>query len=213
VTAREPSDTTRHQRTFTPPAPSDEHPSALPPLRGWHGTSTGRRIVNFSSRLVSVSAVALLFGCGSDDPPPPADVDGTYSVTVTNGPAACPLDGWTEGAVTPGVPMIVTQNDDTVSADVGGAGAVFLGLWCGSAHFTGTVYGSDVALALNGTRSLSSGSCAFTVDAHVSLTASGNTLSGSITYATNTNSSPDCALIRTCTSRMNLTGTRPASGN
>ncbi len=153
--------------------------------------------------------------CGNDSAShgTPADVHGTYSLNVTNGPSTCPLQGWTEGAQTMNVPLTVTQNGGSVTADVGGAGAIFLDLWCGNAHIGGSVSGSDVELALTGTRSISSGSCAFTVDAHVSATAAGDTLSGSITYTPNTNSSADCAGINTCSARMNLNGTRPPPSN
>jgi len=151
----------------------------------------------------------FLYGCGGKDDGPPADVHGTYTLNVTNGPSTCPLDGWTQGAVTMGVPLTVMQNGKSVSADVGGAGAVFLELWCGGAHLSGSVSGSDVSLDLNGTRSLSSGSCAFTIDAHVSATLGNDSLSGSIVYVPNTNASPDCAAIRACSARMNLSGSRP----
>lgn len=154
-----------------------------------------------------VGALSFLSGCGTDGSPP-ANVQGTYSLTVTNGPSTCPLQGWTQGAVTMNVPFTVTQNTESVSAEVGGAGAVFLGLWCGTAHLTGSVSGSDVEMTLTGTRSLSSGSCAFTIDARVSATVTNGSLSGSITYAPNTNSSPDCAGVNTCTAAMNLSGAR-----
>lgn len=151
----------------------------------------------------------MLNGCGGSNDGPPADVHGTYTLNVTNGPSTCPLDTWTQGAVTMGVPLTVTQNGASVSADVGGAGAVFLGLWCGSAHLQGSVTGSDLSLDLNGKNSLSSGTCAFTIDAHVSATVGNDTLTGSITYVPNTNTSADCAAVRTCSARMNLNGTRP----
>jgi hypothetical protein len=163
--------------------------------------------------------LCVLPGCGSDRSPltgvndTPADVHGMYALNVTNGPSTCPLQGWTEGAVTTNVPLSVSQSGGSVSADVGGAGAVFLGLWCGNAHLAGSVSGSDLVLTLTGTRSLSSGSCAFTVDARVSATVANDSLSGSITYAPNTNSSADCVGVDACTAKMNLSGSRPPPGN
>jgi hypothetical protein len=164
-------------------------------------------------------ALFILPGCGSAPSPlmemdqTPADVHGMYALNVTNGPSTCPLQGWTQGAVTTNVPLSVSQNAGSVSADVGGAGTLFLDLWCGNAHLAGSISGSDLELTLTGTRSLSSGACAFTVDARVSATVSDDTLSGSITYTPNTNSSPDCAGVNACTARMNLNGTRPPSSN
>ena len=150
----------------------------------------------------------VLPGCGGDDSPP-TNVAGTYTLNVTNGPSTCPLGGWMPGNVTMDVPLVITQNGSSVTADVGGAGAVFLNLYCGNAHLEGSVSGSNMELKLTGTRSLSSGSCAFTIDAHLSATVGNDALSGSITYTPNTNTSPDCAAVNTCSARMNLNGTRP----
>ena len=156
--------------------------------------------------------LSAAIGCG-DDPPPPADVHGNYTLTVTNGPSTCPLPNWNQGAVTPNIPFTVTQNGSGVSADVGGLGAIFLNAYCGNAHLEGSVTGSDMDLSLAGTRGLTSGSCAFTIDAHLVATLQNDAISGSISYAPNTNSSADCAAVRTCAARMNFNGTRPPPGN
>jgi hypothetical protein len=161
---------------------------------------------------VLVLALPVLTGCGGDDPPPPADVHGNYTLTVTNGPSTCPLPNWNQGSVTPNIPFTVTQNGGSASADVGGLGAVFLSAYCGNAHLEGSVVGTDMDLVLKGTRPLSSGSCAFTIDAHLVATLQGDALTGSISYAPNTNSSPDCAAVQSCAARMNFNGTRPPSG-
>jgi hypothetical protein len=160
---------------------------------------------------LAVSVVSAV-GCGNSDSPPPADIHGNYTLSETNGPSTCPLPNWTQGASTSGIPFRVSQNGSSASGDVGGAGAIFLGLYCGNAHLEGTVSGPNVDLRLTGTRSLSSGSCAFTIDAHLEATVDKDVLTGSISYAPNTNSSPDCAAVRTCTARMNLNGTRPPTG-
>lgn len=159
-----------------------------------------------------VASLPILQACSSSDSAPPADVHGNYTLNETNGPSTCPLQNWNQGASTSGIPVTLTQNGTSVSGDVGGAGAVFLDLYCGNAHLEGTVSGSTLDLHLTGTRSLSSGSCAFTIDAHLVATVDNDALTGSITYAPNTNTSPDCAAIATCSARMNLNGTRPPSG-
>lgn len=158
--------------------------------------------------LCLVTVLALL-GCGDDSEP--IDVHGNYTLNVTNGPSTCPLENWNQGVSTSGIPLTVTQNGSSVSADVGGAGAIFLTVYCGNAHLEGSVSGADLDLTLQGTRSLSSGSCAFTIDAHMVATIDNDALSGSITYTPDTNTSADCAAVRTCTARMNLNGTRPPS--
>lgn len=164
------------------------------------------------SSLVSSCALLVLSGCGGDDAPPPADVHGNYTMTVTNGPSSCPLPNWNQGAVTQNIPFTVTQNGSSASADVGGAGALFLNVYCGTAHLEGTVTGSDMNLHLRGNNSFSTGSCAFTVDANLVATLQNDALSGSIVYAPNPNMSPDCATIQSCSARMNFNGVRPASG-
>ncbi len=164
------------------------------------------------SFLVSSCALSILMGCGDDDPPPPADVHGNYTVTVTNGPSTCPLPNWNQGAVTQNIPLNVTQNGGSVTADVGGLGAAFLNLYCGTAHLEGTAVGNDVNLHLEGNNSFSSGSCAFTIDANLAATLQGDALSGSIVYSPNTNVSADCAAVQSCSARMNFNGVRPASG-
>jgi hypothetical protein len=157
--------------------------------------------------LLAVVSTSFLGGCGEDSPPP-ADVHGMYTLNVTNGPSTCQLQGWMDGAMTSGIPLTISQNGSSLTADVGGAGAVFLDLYCGNSHFVGTVSGSNIDLALTGTRSLSSGSCAYTIDAHVVGTVQNDKLTGSITYTPNTNTSPDCAAVHTCSAKMNLDGTR-----
>lgn len=166
---------------------------------------------SIAPRLLALVSPFLLGSCGGDSPPPPADVHGMYTLNVINGPSTCPLQGWTEGASTSGIPLTISQNGSSLSADVGGAGAVFLDLYCGNAHFEGTVSGSNIDLVLTGTRSLSSGSCAYTINAHSVGNVQNDVLTGSITYTPNTNTSPDCAAVQACSARMNLNGTRPPS--
>src|SRR5204863_7396720 len=83
----------------------------------------------FMKPVVSLFSACLLLplaGCGGDDPPPPADVHGSYTLSETNGPSSCPLPNWTQGSSTQGIPFTINQNGSSISVDVGGAGAVFL---------------------------------------------------------------------------------------
>jgi hypothetical protein len=163
--------------------------------------------------LCLATLVVALLGCGDDDDDAVADVQGTYTLNVTNGPSSCPLTDWNQGATTSGIPLTVTQNGSSVSADVGGAGAIFLNVYCGNAHLEGSVSGMELDLTLQGSRSHSSGTCAFTIDAQLVATVNNDTISGSITYTPDTNSSADCVPVRACSARMNFNGTRPPSGD
>lgn len=165
-----------------------------------------------ASLLASFCMISALSACGDDSPPPPADVHGVYSISETNGPSSCQIPNWNQGASTTGIPFTVTQNGGSVSADVGGVGQIFLMGCCGNAHFAGSVSGNTLDLRLAGTTSLSAGSCAYTIDAHLVATVQNDALTGTVTYTPNTNSSPDCASVQTCSARMNVNGTRPPSG-
>jgi hypothetical protein len=166
--------------------------------------------MKFIVRCVLLVCLPPVFsGCGGDDSKPPTDVHGDYTLSATNGPSTCPLPGWTENSTTSGIPFKITQNGASVSGDVGGAGQVFLGIYCGNSHLEGSVSGPDIDMRLAGTNSLSSGSCAFTINAHLVATVVNDELTGTISYAPDTNSSQDCAAVRTCTASMSLKATRP----
>lgn len=154
--------------------------------------------------------VALLsaLGCGDDDPPP-ADFAGEYTLAITNGASTCPLDTWTEGTSSTGVPLTIAQDGDSVTVTVGGAGAVGLGLLIGAATLEGTVDGDTMTLTRPGTRAFSAGSCAFTIDARAAADLDGDALTGEIVYRPNANDSPDCAGLASCKATQRFNGTRP----
>ena len=159
-------------------------------------------------------AVPLLAGagaCGGGGDSAPADVHGGYTVSITNGPSTCPIQGWTPGTTSQGIPVSFTQNGANVTAAVGGAGGVYLGAITGGTTFQGTVTGSSLGMSIKGSRPLSSGTCAFTIDAKLEATSSGDVIQGTVSYVPNTNTSPDCAAIAGCTARQDFNGTRPPS--
>lgn len=154
--------------------------------------------------------LGLAAACGGSDPPPTPDIHGTYTISTTNGQGAC-LPGWTPGQTASNISVDVTQSGGSVTATVTGvSSAVLIGLWGQGANvYQGTVSGSSLDLVAHGTRSYSSGSCAFTVDATLHATVSGDVMQGTIVYTPNTNSSPDCASVRTCSASQSFNGTRP----
>lgn len=163
-------------------------------------------------RHAPVLALALTLpvalGCGDDDPPP-ADFAGEYTLAITNGASTCPLDTWTEGESSTGVPLTIAQDGASVTVTVGGAGALGLGLLVGVATLEGTVEGDTMTLTRPGTRAFSAGSCAFTIDAHATADLDGDVLTGKIVYRPNANDSPDCEGLASCTATQRFNGTRP----
>jgi len=115
--------------------------------------------------------LAVLAGaCSSDSA---ANVAGTYTIALTiqqNGAASWamirePLRLASTGGGHP--------RGSKVTAQVQGAAALGLGLATGSATFTGTVLGNSLDLSISGTVSGSSGTCAFTRNAHLVGTVAG----------------------------------------
>jgi hypothetical protein len=148
---------------------------------------------------------AALAGCGDD----PADVAGEYSVNVTNRDNGCMFEDWTEGDTATGIPVSITQDGSSVTAEVGGLTRALLLFWLGGATFTGTVRGDQLDLQLQGTRSMSSGNCAYTMDAVIDAEVRGDTLSGEIRYEARTNNQPDCGTLTGCATVQGLSGARP----
>lgn len=152
-----------------------------------------------------VAALGLCAACGSD----PADVAGTYSIALTNRANGCAIANWTEGPVGGTVTMVVTQTGDAASADVQGLARAALDALTGGHVFTGGVDGSALALTITGTRAMSQGACAYTIDADLDATLAGDTLSGSVFYRARTNGAADCGALTGCQSQQDFAGARP----
>ena len=75
--------------------------------------------------------------------------------------------------------------------------------------FTGAVDGSDLALTITGTRAMSQGACAYTIDADLDATLAGDALSGSVFYRARTNGAADCGALTGCQSQQDFAGARP----
>lgn len=154
--------------------------------------------------LLGAVACALLGGCSS-----PADVAGDYTLSLTNRANPCMFDNWTEGDSTTGVAMTITQNEEAVTASVGGVAGAALDLILASHEFTGTIDDEHMDLRITGERAASMGGCAYTLNADVAADIDGDTLTGTITYRPQTNNSPDCDYLNTCSNVQAFNGTRP----
>jgi hypothetical protein len=148
-----------------------------------------------------VLAVGLV-GCGSD----PADVAGNYTVAVTNRDNGCNFSNWTVGESAPGIPVVITQDGETATAEVTGPTGVVMQFWLGSNVYQGSVDGDELDLTLHGTRSMTTGDCAFFYNSEILATSDGDLLTGRINYRPQGNGSPDCT---ECLTYQDFNGTRP----
>lgn len=148
--------------------------------------------------------VVLVAACGSD----PVDVEGTYSVGLTNRANGCNFQNWTVGAMTSGVSVVITQNGANAIAEVQGIAGGYLSFAFGSSTFSGDVDENTLDLFLAGTRPQQSGNCTYTYDGTIHATLVGDALNGSLTYSSNGNDNTDCAAI-VCDSVQDFAGSRP----
>lgn len=154
--------------------------------------------------VLSVLTGLTLASCGDD----PANVAGTYTISLTNGPNGCELDSWEEGATSTGTTVVITQEGDAISADVQGVAGTYLDLIVGSSMFEGTVSGSHLDARLTG-RALTQGSCAYTVLIDMDADLDGDVLQGSLTWFAQTNALESCGILNTCRNTQAFNGTRP----
>ncbi|HTQ46576.1 MAG TPA: hypothetical protein VMI75_27675 [Polyangiaceae bacterium] len=157
-------------------------------------------------RTIPLAFVAL-FACGSSSNGPPANVAGTYTVSVTNGQNGCMVGTFTPGAMTAGVTVQVTQNGTQVSADVMGLAGVYLTAGVGSSTLVGQINGSTANLTASANHT--TGMCAYTTTATANMTFDGDTMQGTITYSDSGNGSSDCGVVEACTNTQNFAGSRP----
>lgn len=143
--------------------------------------------------------------CGGDD----ADVEGEYTIALTNRDNGCQLENWQVGAMSSGIPVVITQEGSEVSASVEGGAGVVLDIALGSHIYSGSIDGDDLFLELFGTRAQAMNTCSYTFNSVIDARASGDALEGRIEYRAVTNGSPDCASLEGCVSFQEFNGTRP----
>src|SRR4051812_30719550 len=153
----------------------------------------------------SLVVLGLLVGCSGD----PVDVEGTYTVGVTNRDNGCNFGNWTVGDMSSGITVQITQSAGAVNADVGGATGVILDLAFGSHTFSGSLDGNELDLTLPGTRAQTSGNCTYTYDGEILATTNGDLLTGRINYKPATNGHSECAAIAGCLTYQEFNGSRP----
>lgn len=161
-----------------------------------------------------VSVLVLAGGCGGDDPP--ADVSGTYALSITNGPNECMVANWTAGQNSVGqVNLVLVQQADPtrVSGEVmGSSGFVELifRLAYGSNNFSGTVNGSSLMMELvGGGPAEMTGACTHTRHARAVATLDKDTITGTLYHYFKTNGVPDCGYRTSCNNGQMFNGTRP----
>jgi hypothetical protein len=146
--------------------------------------------------------------CGGGDDPPAA-IEGSYTVAITNGENKCNLQNWDEGATAMNIPFTITQDGTKLMGTVGGAAALVIVALLGSADYDGDVQGDGFVLKNFGTSSFTSGDCQFTIKAVVNGSISGDVIMGTIEYTPVTNDSPACGALEACVSEQLFNGTRP----
>jgi len=143
-------------------------------------------------------------GCGGGD----ANVEGTWSIAVTNRDNGCALANWQVGNQAANIPVEIVQEDSDVNATITGAVGGYVALVLGSNVFTGGVDGDALTLELYG-RAQQQGNCSFSYNAVLLGDVDGDTMTGRIDYRGVTNNNPDCAAIEGCVSFQEFNGTRP----
>jgi hypothetical protein len=79
----------------------------------------------------------------------------------------------------------------------------------GQSSFSGTVSGHTFDLAMAGTTAGSNGSCAYTVNADMVGSLTGDSIQGKIIYTYATNKTTDCGTRDTCQDIQLFSGSRP----
>jgi hypothetical protein len=151
---------------------------------------------------------SLVAACGSDDP---ANVEGNFTIAVTNRDNGCNLANWTVGDSSAGIPVQIAQEGENVTATVTGLTGTGLDIALGSHVFSGQIDGSDLNLDLFGTRPQMQNTCTYTYNAKIDGSVDGDAIMGRVEYraATTTPQNPDCASIQGCLSFQEFNGTRP----
>lgn len=154
-------------------------------------------------------ALALVLGAAACSDDEPADLGGTYTIVLTNRDNGCNLTNWEVGRPSDPVAVVITQAGADVTVDVQGLAGSALDFVLGSHAFDGSVSGHAVTATITGTRAQSQGACAYTYDATIEGTLSGDNLNGRVLYQARTNQAADCGTLTGCTSFQDFAGARP----
>jgi hypothetical protein len=150
--------------------------------------------------------LVALCGCSSDSEFT-NDVAGTYTVAITNGKSSCDFKDWVEDKEATGVDLTITQDGQKIHGTIGGIAGVYLVVAIGTNELDGTIQKDSLSMTGYG-RSMMQGNCAFSYNVNVKGTQTGDSINGSITYATKSNRNPDCAALE-CSATQAFNGSRP----
>jgi hypothetical protein len=148
-------------------------------------------------------------GTGGTGSVPDANVDGVYTVHVTNGENTCStVMDWMEGAQTRDIPLTIVQDGTALTGTVGGLMGVYLVLVIGKAEGEGEVNGDHFTITIYGNKAYTQGNCTLTLNATLDGTVTGDAISGSVTYRPAISTNPDCAPYD-CEAAQAFSGSRP----
>ncbi len=165
-------------------------------------------------RTLGIASLGLFaLACSSNAP---ADFTGNYDVTVTDGTNNCGFGNWNDGQATSNITASISQDASAMSVaqvTVTGLTALTLDLVLGTHTFSNAqVKGDTLTANVLGTPKLTvqGTACGYTVNAHMELTLSGNTINGTIDYTPQTNGDASCGVLNSCTNTQTISGARPA---
>ncbi|MEM9861824.1 MAG: hypothetical protein AAF938_09430 [Myxococcota bacterium] len=140
----------------------------------------------------------------------PVDFVGTYQLQIVSRANDCRLEGWEEGVVS-AASTTIRGDGAELTATVDGIAGLLLTLgFGGEPVFRGTIEGDTLVATFIGTSARTEGGCSWFNTATLHASGDGNTFSGEIAYAQDTNGAPDCAPFRdTCSSIQQITASRP----
>jgi hypothetical protein len=150
-------------------------------------------------------ALVAAAACSSNNDTPPAEVAGTYTLTVTDQQNGCQVQNFTTNASQTGIMVSITQNGSVVSATVMGYSGLVLAFATGNT-LSGTIQGSYASLQSSANHVL--GNCAYSTTATANMHFAGNQVDGTILYTDTGNGSADCGVLQMCTSTQTLIGSR-----
>ncbi|HSQ63499.1 MAG TPA: hypothetical protein VLM85_09815 [Polyangiaceae bacterium] len=161
--------------------------------------------------LRGAAALFLCAACGGRVAP--ADIAGTYAVTVTNGDDTCGFALWTPGESSTTTIRISENSLGEGSFDLGSGGGAFVGFFAldlgpTSYAIPSTVQGSTLTGTTQGESGNASGSCDYKINATVRVTVHGTDLEGTLTYVPVTNGDPSCGALSICSQQQTLSGQR-----
>lgn len=160
-------------------------------------------------RALTLGLLGVVAITGCDDEP--ANIEGMYTVAVTNRDNGCNFGSYTVGDTQQGIPVTIAQEGENATVTVMGFTGGGLSLLIGSNVFSGTISGTDFDLDLFGTRAQMQATCTFTYNAKIRGDIDGDAIAGRVEYraATTTPQNPDCASIQGCLTFQEFNGTRP----